>query len=108
MWCNKRAAVLALGILTGQASAASLSCPRYHDGVRLSTFAVFDGRPEHLTDLIGEGDGWDISGPSSYKGESYHLVCTYARNAKVDLPIPASIKRCVPSGSVTSPAIKCQ
>ena len=100
------ATAFAWGIVhVAQAAPAGLSCPAWHDGVRLQNYAVFDGDPRKLAELSGE-EGFDVHRGNSQDG-GFNLVCTYPHDVQVWLPIPAAITHCDPGGSVLQPEVAC-
>jgi hypothetical protein len=59
----------------------------------LESADLFDGPPERLVELVGPGDGWDVS--KRFAPEGYFIVCHYkGTERKITFHVPENAKFC--------------
>ena len=100
---------LALTIAWHSANATDVGCPPALGHHTLNNnISIFDGYPEHETDMVPQDTGWDISSPPTYP-EGYYLVCRYKGTAQVKtIPIPRDARFCRFVLSSVVPNVSCR
>ena len=101
-----------LALCAPPATAAEFSCPKYDHGMRLTASSIFDGDPalnyeQAPDDDDRHGSFWNVSRDTSDQPSGFHLVCSYSK-AKLDLIIPATVKKCWASGTALSMNTVCR